>query len=180
MIFGNPFILAVQIDHMPQWGDSYLNGIFLIYINGLIINPEVRCETLDIQAGFLSAALLTRSYPRKHFAELPETSLNYDDDQLYIFLNRLTFPKNIDIDQCLDYIVSVDALLDCSIELYAFNKEGVDYLFVAHTDKGFIQKIAIDVSECCRIAQSAEAYTTHLLAQQPAESKGPTLNGTVR
>ena len=160
MIFGNPFKFAVQIEHIPEWSSSYLEGIFLIYIDGLIVNADIRSETLDIQSGFLSAGLLAHSRTNKHFAELPVKSLNFEDDQLYTYLNNLTFPKSIDTDQCFDYIIWVHALLDRGIELYAFNKEGVDYLFVVQEKKGLLRKVAVDVGECCQIAQNAEAYIT--------------------
>ncbi|WP_309297156.1 Imm42 family immunity protein, partial [Enterobacter hormaechei] len=34
MIFGNPYRFAIWTDYIPQWGESYKNGLFHLIING--------------------------------------------------------------------------------------------------------------------------------------------------
>lgn len=166
MIFGNPYSFAIQIEHLPQWGDSYLNGVFLLHIDSLIINAEVMCEVLDIQARDLSAFITSHANSQKHFSVLPEFVSDFDDNELHTWLDQMTFPKSADEDQCWDYVVFISALSDRGIQLFAFNKDKVDWLFAASVEQGFLRKVAVDVNECCQIAQSAEEYTKHLLSQK--------------
>lgn len=47
MIFGDPYRFAVWVDHVPQWGEPYKNGLFYLVINGNLYPGDVRTSTLS-------------------------------------------------------------------------------------------------------------------------------------
>lgn len=47
MIFGNPYKFAIWTDYVPQWGDSYKNGLFYFIVNGNLYPNDVRTSTLS-------------------------------------------------------------------------------------------------------------------------------------
>ncbi|HCQ7773906.1 TPA: immunity 42 family protein [Enterobacter kobei] len=46
MIFGNPYRFAIWTDYIPQWGESYKNGLFHLIINGNLYPHNIRTSTL--------------------------------------------------------------------------------------------------------------------------------------
>lgn len=46
MIFGNPYTFAIWTDYVPQWGESYKNGLFYFIVNGNLYPGDVRTSTL--------------------------------------------------------------------------------------------------------------------------------------
>ncbi|HIE5389565.1 TPA: immunity 42 family protein [Enterobacter cancerogenus] len=47
MIFGNPYRFAIWMEHVPQWGETYKNGLFYLIINGNLYPRDVRTSTLS-------------------------------------------------------------------------------------------------------------------------------------
>jgi len=47
MIFGNPYRFAIWTEYIPQWGESYKNGLFYLVINGSLYPSDMRTSTLS-------------------------------------------------------------------------------------------------------------------------------------
>ncbi len=47
MIFGDPQKFAIWVEHVPQWGDSYKNGLFYLIINSNMYPKNIRVATLS-------------------------------------------------------------------------------------------------------------------------------------
>ncbi|MDJ0041073.1 immunity 42 family protein [Pantoea allii] len=47
MIFGDPYRFAIWVEHVPQWGCSYKNGLFYLVINGNLYPSDLRTSTLS-------------------------------------------------------------------------------------------------------------------------------------
>lgn len=47
MIFGNPYRFAIWADYVPQWSDSYKNGLFHLIVNGNFYPADIRTSTLS-------------------------------------------------------------------------------------------------------------------------------------
>lgn len=46
MIFGNPYHFAIWTEIVPQWSESYKNGLFHLVINGNLYPDDIRTSTL--------------------------------------------------------------------------------------------------------------------------------------
>ncbi|WP_225760298.1 immunity 42 family protein [Leclercia sp. Marseille-Q4284] len=47
MIFGNPYHFAIWTELVPQWSESYKNGLFHLIINGNLYPDDIRTSTLS-------------------------------------------------------------------------------------------------------------------------------------
>ncbi|MEB6380842.1 immunity 42 family protein [Leclercia adecarboxylata] len=47
MIFGNPYHFAIWTEFVPQWSESYKNGLFHLIINGKLYPDDIRTSTLS-------------------------------------------------------------------------------------------------------------------------------------
>ncbi|WP_239954914.1 immunity 42 family protein [Pantoea sp. Z09] len=47
MIFGDPYRFAIWTDYIPQWSESYENGLFYLLINGNLYPDDIRTSTLS-------------------------------------------------------------------------------------------------------------------------------------
>ncbi len=47
MIFGNPYQFAIWTELVPQWSESYKNGLFHLIINGNLYPDDIRTSTLS-------------------------------------------------------------------------------------------------------------------------------------
>lgn len=47
MIFGNPYHFAIWTEFVPQWSESYKNGLFHLVINGNLYPDDIRTSTLS-------------------------------------------------------------------------------------------------------------------------------------
>ncbi|HGJ5875057.1 immunity 42 family protein [Arsenophonus apicola] len=48
MIFGDPHRFAIWVEYVPQWSDSYRNGLFCLIINGNMYPDNIRVSTLSV------------------------------------------------------------------------------------------------------------------------------------
>lgn len=72
MIFGDPQKFAIWVEYVPQWGDSYKNGLFYLIINSNMYPKNIRVATLsaDLYEIIDNGCALITQPQNKHLFEL--------------------------------------------------------------------------------------------------------------
>lgn len=111
MIFGDPYRFAIWVEYIPQWSDSYKNGIFCFFVNGKMYPDDVRTSTLRVDLYDVidkNNALVSRPCNDEVFSASKTEAFNT--------LFQLAFPESTEEneypDQCFDYCASSTIIND--------------------------------------------------------------------
>lgn len=111
MIFGNPYRFAVWTEYIPQWSESYKNGLFYLIINGNLYPGDIRTSTLSSDLYEIiddDCALI--SHPEN------EAIFNLSTEDAFKHLFDLAYPESSEDneypDQLLDYCITCPNITD--------------------------------------------------------------------
>lgn len=84
MIFGNPYVFAILIQDVPQWGDgSFRNGVFQYIVDGRLFPEIITTSTLNVDVESLRV--------NNSFISLPENCEIFNDSKNSAFRTMLEF-----------------------------------------------------------------------------------------
>lgn len=179
MIFGNPYRFAIWTDYVPQWGESYKNGLFYFIINGNFYPGDVRTSTLSSDLyEIIDSDCALMSHPQNNAI----FSLSTDDafNRLY----DMAYPEPSEEDeypeQIFDYCISPPNISSFGGYFFAVANDtslriigGVVEHLVKYADEGknvwenvnqpLIEDITISRDEINEIMAEVKEYASSLL-----------------
>lgn len=126
MIIGDPYKIAVIVQVINEWSETWINGVFMLTINGKIIPEEIFTSTLECDCKELNDNLDRMLSCPPVDMELYEL----DGREAFIKMYNLTCPNNADTDNDYRYKVSTSGLEDNDYWVFAVNN-GSDIRFIA-------------------------------------------------
>lgn len=108
MLIGCPDKIAFLIERVPEWEtESFVNGLFFVFVNGILYPPSLRTATLNSEL----FSLLNDNSPLIVPAA-DEMLYQLSSDDLFIYLNEITFPTDCDQDNDYNFLVPFHELND--------------------------------------------------------------------
>lgn len=158
MIFGDPYLFAIQWDIVPTFSNSYWkNGLIHLFVGGIQAGTDpVRTEEIGTQLFQLEGLCETVKGQRS----LPDEVLKKTDREIFTWLQELTFPR-VDRGQvdCRDYLAAPGAVTDMNYAIFLVRRSTTERLYVGHRDNGLEGIVDLPLGEFERIVSLAnEAF----------------------
>lgn len=126
MIIGDPYKIAVIVQVINEWSETWINGVFMLTINGKIIPEEIFTSTLECDCKELNDNLDRMLSCPPVDMELYEL----DGREAFIKMYNLACPNNADTDNDYRYKVSTSGLEDNDYWVFAVSN-GRNIRFIA-------------------------------------------------
>lgn len=160
MLIGNPDSFAFLIDRVPEWetGDSFVNGIMYVYLNGKMYPDTLRTTTLNVALMYLFNSTMPAFQPKVNLDLYQMNTLD-----LFKKLCEITFPY--DIDNNYDYQIPLTEIEDSGYYFFAVSGDNKIRILVGkYTDIDVItfdNEIIIDKYEFQNIRDKLFEYYTN-------------------
>lgn len=126
MIIGDPYKFAVIVQVINEWSETWMNGVFMLTINGKIIPDGIFTSSLECDCKEMDDNL------NRMLSCLPVNMEFYELDsrEAFIRMYNLACPNNIDIDNDYRFKVSTSGFEDNDYWVFAVSN-GSDIRFIA-------------------------------------------------
>lgn len=176
MIFGDPYRFAIWVECIPQWSDSYKNGLFYFLVNGNLYPDDVRASTLCVD-------LYDVTDDNNALISLPcnDEIFNAPKNEAFDILFKLAYPESTDDEypeQLFDFCVSPTIINESGAYFFAVSNENFVRIVggkVAHLVEGgngrvwadienpFIEDIVIPKNEIIELITDLKEYSISLI-----------------
>lgn len=179
MIFGDPYRFAIWVEYVPQWGDSYKNGLLYFVINGVLHPGDVRTSTLlsDLNE-IIDEKCALIAHPKN------EMIFNLTKKDAFNQLYTMAYPKSDEDDeypeQVFDYSITPPNISEFGGCFFAVANDtslriigGVTERLVKSTNEGentweyipepSLEDVTISINEINEIINSLREYVDSIL-----------------
>lgn len=176
MIFGDPYRFAIWVEHVPQWGEFYKNGLFYFVVNGHMYPDDVRTSTLNVDIYDVidnENALITLPCNDEIFKSSTSDAFNT--------LMKLAYPESTEEDeypeQVFDFCAAPAIITDTGAYFFVVSNEEFvrviggkvtklvdqnDEIVCRNIDSPLIEDVTISKNEISEIITKLKEYSTSL------------------
>jgi len=156
MLIGNPDKFAFLLEIVPEWSaDSFANGLFFIFFNGVQYPSELRTTTINVDL----YALLSEDSPFIRPQD-DDALFSLNTPELFNILWERTFPEEDDNDY--RFLVPLHEMSDAGFVLFIVSSGEKVRLLLGRgkgTEKAtFIDETAIERTEHMGVLQQLQDY----------------------
>lgn len=123
MIIGNPYEFAICLNKVEAWsGSTSCEGLFDVVVGGVRLTRPVieSSDSLDVTIHQLKGSLSrVMKYGVK---KIPNFLSHQNGITLLSSLILITYPKNVESDNCWDYVISPDCMTDKGFHLFVYER----------------------------------------------------------
>lgn len=156
MIIGNPYQFAFLLERMPEWENTWINGLMFVAVNGEIYPKEVRTTTfnselpdiLSVDSAFIDPILDKKLYSK-------------EKTELLSYIANLTYPQSIEENNDYSFLIPFHEIGDAGYSFFILsNGEKIRILVGQWEDERlhFIDETEIGMQEYNEIKTQVIAF----------------------
>ena len=131
MLIGNPDNFALMLEIVPEWcSDNFVQGIFYVYVNGVIYPDTLRTTTLNSEI----YGLLEDNSPFLN-PQIDKELYNLEADELFKEICNITFPKTETADNNYSYSIPLVELSNAGVYLFIVASENEVKIIIGKHDE---------------------------------------------
>lgn len=114
MLIGNPDNFAIMLEIVPEWcSDNFVQGIFYVYVNGILYPDTLRTTTLNSEI----YGLLEDNSPFLN-PQIEKELYNLETEERFREICNITFPKSETVDNNYSFLIPLDELSNAGYYLF--------------------------------------------------------------
>jgi len=146
MLIGNPDHFALMLEIVPEWcSDNFVQGIFYVYVNGVLYPDTLRTTTLNSEIYWL----LEDNSPFIN-PQIDKELYNLEARELFNEVRKVTFPETETVDNNYSYRVPLDELSDAGFYFFIVASEKEVRIMVGKRDKKnitYVDEVKLSMSD---------------------------------